>query len=65
MAVRSVIMHEIRSSQIQVSPKEYELIYKRMCNNMEVMKEMEEMVKEQGENIDKVNDYIDSTYQNV
>lgn len=23
------------------------------------------MVKEQGENIDKVNDYIDSTYQNV
>jgi t-SNARE complex subunit (syntaxin) len=29
------------------------------------MKEMEEMVKEQGEDLDKVNDYLESTYQNV
>jgi len=36
-----------------------------MCNNLEVMKEMEEMVKEQGEDIDKVNDYLESTYQNA
>jgi hypothetical protein len=36
-----------------------------MCNNLEVMKEMEEMVKEQGEDLDKVNDYLESTYQNV
>ena len=29
------------------------------------MKEMEKMVYEQGNDIDKVNDYLDSAYQNV
>jgi len=36
-----------------------------MCNNLEVMKEMEQMVKEQGNDLSKIQEYIDYTYENV
>lgn len=65
IALRSVIMHEIRSSELRIKAEEYEEIYNRMCNNLEVMKEIETMVKEQGNDLDKVDKYLDSTYQNV
>jgi hypothetical protein len=35
-----VIWHEIRSSELRVRADEYEEVYKRMCGNLEVMKEI-------------------------
>lgn len=65
MAVHSVMFHEIRSSELKIKPEEYDQIYNRMCNNMEVIKEIEEMVKEQGNDLDKVDAYLESTYSNA
>jgi len=36
-----------------------------MVKNQEVMNEIAQMVKEQGNDIDKVDAYLDSTYNNV
>lgn len=38
LAVHSVMFHEIRSSELKIKPEEYNQIYNRMCNNLEVMK---------------------------
>jgi hypothetical protein len=37
-AVRSVIMHTIRSSELRIKPEEIEEIARKMENNLEVMK---------------------------
>ena len=40
MVVRSVVLQEIRSSQLKISPAEYEKLCKEMHNNLEVMTEI-------------------------
>lgn len=59
------MFHEIRTSELKINPKEYDDIYNRLVKNQEVMREMETMVKEQGHDLDKIDEYLVSVYDNT
>lgn len=42
--VRKLIEYEMRSSELKISPKELEEIARRMEDNLEMMKDIKEMV---------------------
>jgi hypothetical protein len=65
IAVRSVIMKEIRSSQLRIKPEEIEEIAQKMEKNLEIMKEIEEMVVEQGNDLEKIDEYLEIAYENA
>ena len=57
-------MKEIRSSQLRIKPEEIDEIAAKMEKNHEVMKEIEMMVVEQGNDLDKVDEYLEIAYEN-
>ena len=45
---KTILIQEIRSTQMKISPKDFESIAIKMEKNLNVMKEIEGMIEEQG-----------------
>ena len=63
--LKSIAIQEIQSVNMKISKEELEEILKRMEQNQEVVNSINDMIIENGNNLDKVEEGIKKTYENV
>lgn len=63
--LEKIVEKEITSKDLKVSPQELQGILTKMKQNLEVMQQIELIVKQTGDNIEKLDENIDKAYENV